>query len=140
MSDIIFVPTNYDVQKYLINCGGNKPIIMAIEILSYPSSFLNPLLKAIVPVIFAVGTIFFYQAYTSYGGNLKKIALFLLFAGIAGTLAAGFRYLGDFFISWKWGESVFLLIFAIVSILVAYLVYTRFMEIAIIFGMTGEDE
>lgn len=113
---------------------------MTIELLSFPSSFLNPLLKAIVPMLFVVGTVLFYQAYTSYGGNLKKIAFFLMLSGIAGTFAAAFRWMGDAFIQWKWGESIFLLLFAIASILASFVIYAYFWEIASIFGMTGEEE
>ncbi len=50
---------------------------MTGEILSFPTSFLNPLLKGMVIILFAIGTVIFYQAYTSYGGNLKKISFFV---------------------------------------------------------------
>ena len=113
---------------------------MTIEILSFPTSFLNPLLKLLVIILFASGTVIFYQAYTSYGGNLKKISFFLMGGGIAATLAGVFRLMGDFFIQWKWGESTFLLIFAFTSILAAFVIDSYLLEIAIIFGMGGEEE
>lgn len=113
---------------------------MAIELFSSPSGLLISVVNAVVPVFFLIGTFMFYRGYTNYGGNLKKIAFFLMCGGIAGTLASAFGWMGDFFSLWRWGESIFLFIFAIISIIVAYLVFFRLMEIAIIFGMIDGDE
>jgi hypothetical protein len=113
---------------------------MTVEILDFTKSFLNPLLKLIIAIVFAIGTVMFYQAYTRYGGNLKKIAFYLMCGGITGFIACLFRVMGDFFSQWKWGESLLFLIFALISLVVANLVYTNFREIAIVFGMWEAEE
>ncbi len=110
---------------------------MINQVLSYPVSFLNPLLKLIILIMFGIATWYYYQAYQKYGGNLKRIAWALMWGGIAGCVAAGFRLLGDFFTQFKWIETAGGLIFAVVSVYVAYLVYTKFAEIAEAFGLTG---
>jgi hypothetical protein len=111
---------------------------VVIEILSYKSSILNPLLKLLVLAIFVIGTWYFYQAGKKFGGNVGKIARFLMWGGVAATIGAGCRYLGDFFIQYKWLESTGSLLFAIISVIVAYLVYKKFREIAEAFGLAGE--
>lgn len=111
---------------------------MSIEILSYYTSILNPLLKILIILIFAIGTWYFSNARKKFGGNLGKIALLLMCGGIFGTLAAVFRFLGDYNVQDKWVESLGGLLFALVSLLVAYLVYTRFAEINEAFGLTEE--
>ncbi|TAJ45396.1 hypothetical protein CUJ86_01245 [Methanofollis fontis] len=90
--------------------------------------------------MFLAGTYLFYQAQNKYGGNLKKIATFLMWGGVTGFIATAFRYGGDYFAQYKWGESTLFLLFALISLFVAYLVYTKFMEIAEAFGMAGGDE
>jgi len=109
---------------------------MTNDIFSYPTSILNPLLKAIIILMFAVATWYFYRAYKRFGGNLKKISLALVIGSIAGCIAAAFRLLGDYWVEFKWIESIGGLIFAIVSVIVAYLVCTKFTEIAEAFGLT----
>lgn len=113
---------------------------MVIEILSYATSPFNPLLKLLVPVMFVVGTYFFYQAQKKFGGNLKTIASLLMWGGAAGVVATAFRYFGDYIPQYKWGESIVLVIFAIISLVVVCLVYSKFIEIARAFGMIGGDE
>ncbi|WP_292469616.1 hypothetical protein [Methanolobus sp.] len=112
---------------------------MVIEILSYKESFLNPLLKMVTPILFVIGVYYFYQARQAYGGEIQKIANLLFAGGIAGFIAMAFRYGGDKIVSWKWGESVFILIFAIISVYVAYLVRNRLIVAARALGIM-EDE
>ncbi|MDD1694602.1 MAG: hypothetical protein LUQ71_07745 [Methanoregula sp.] len=110
---------------------------MVIEIISYKSSILNPLLKLIIFMMFAIGTWYYYRAWKKYGGNLKVIAGALMCGGIAGCIGAGARFLGDFLVEFKWFESTGTIIFALVSVYVAWLVYTKLSEIAEAFGMAG---
>lgn len=108
---------------------------MVIELFSYKSSILNPVLKIAVMVMFGIGTWYFYQAQKKFKGNLGETARALMWGGIAGVIGAGFRFLGDVFSNFKWIESSGGLIFALASIYVAYIVYTRFAEIAHAFGL-----
>lgn len=110
---------------------------MAVDILSYNSSFLNLLLKLFIIGLFGLGIWFFYQASKKYGGNLGKIAIIFTWGGIAGFFAAIFRFLGDYNVQDKWVESIASLLFALICLLVAYLVYTKFAEIAEAFGLSG---
>lgn len=108
---------------------------MVIEILSYKASILNPLFKGLIIILYAIGTGFFFLAWKKYGGNLKVIAGALMCGGIAACIGAGARFLGDYLIQFKWMESTGVIIFALVSILVALLVYKKFSEIAVAFGL-----
>lgn len=108
---------------------------MVIEILSFKTSIFNPLLKLLVFLLFAIGTWYFYRAWKKFGGNLKIIAGALMCGGIAGCTGAGARLIGDFLIQFKWMESTGAIIFALASLFVAYLVYTRLSEIAEAFGL-----
>ena len=112
---------------------------MAIEILSYKTSILNPLIKIISIVIFCIGTYYFYMARQKYGGQLKTIANLLFLGGLAGIASAISRIIGDYILFTKWGESVFFLIFGIVSLYVAYIVRDRFIEAAKALGLMGAD-
>ncbi len=113
---------------------------MVIEILSYKTSILNPLFKFLVIVLYAIGAWFFYRAWRKYGGNLKIIAGALMCGGIAACIGAGARFLGDYLIQFKWMESTGAIIFALVSLFVAVLVYSKFSEIAEAFGLKGGGE
>lgn len=110
---------------------------MVIEILSYKSSILNPLLKLVIFVMFAIATWYYYQAWKKFGGNLKSIAGALMCGSIAACIGAGARFLGDFLIQFKWLESTGAIIFALVSVFVAWLVYMKLTEIAEAFGLAG---
>lgn len=112
---------------------------MVIEILSYKTSVLNPLMKIISILIFCIGTYYFYRASQKYGGELKTVANLLFLGGLAGIASAVSRIIGDYILFTKWGESVFFLIFGIVSLYVAYIVRDRFIEAAKAFGLTGAD-
>jgi hypothetical protein len=92
-----------------------------IEIFNYKESFLNPLLKLIVPLIFLLGTYYFYQARNQYEGELGKVVNRLFWAGLMGFLANLFRFSADYItVSFKWGESLFFLLFALVNIYAAW--------------------
>ena len=108
---------------------------MVIELFSYKTSILNPLLKIAVIVMFAIGTWYFYQAQRKFKGNIGNIARALMWGGLAGFVGAGFRLLGDVFIEFKWIESTGAFLFACASVYVAYIVYMRFAEIAVAFGL-----
>jgi hypothetical protein len=101
---------------------------MAVEILNYGTSPLNPLLKQLVPLVFVVGTYYFYRGTRTYGGEVKNMTNLLFVAGVFGILATGFRYAGDKLVSWKWGESTFFLAFALVNVYVAGTVAHRLAE------------
>jgi hypothetical protein len=58
---------------------------------------LNPLLKVVIIAMFAMGTWYFFRAGKKFGGNLGKIARLLMWGGIAGTIGAAFRFIGDYF-------------------------------------------
>lgn len=81
----------------------------------------------VTPILFAIGTYYFYQARQVYGGEIQRIANLLFAGGIAGFLATTFRYGGDNVVLWKWGESTFMLVFALTSLCVAFLVKNRLM-------------
>jgi RsiW-degrading membrane proteinase PrsW (M82 family) len=112
---------------------------MIIEIANYKDSFLSLLLKMVTPILFAIGTYYFYQARQVYGGEIQRIVNLLFAGGIAGFLATAFRYGGDSIISWKWGESAFMLIFALTSVYVAFLVKNRLIVAARALGIIEED-
>jgi hypothetical protein len=107
---------------------------MVIELFSYKSSILNPLLKVAVILLFALGTWFFFRAQIKFKGNIGGIARALMWGGLAGVTGAGFRLLGDVFVDVKWLESTGGLLVACASVYVAYVVYVRFTEIAEAFG------
>ena len=89
--------------------------------------------------MFGIGTYYFYMAKQKYGGQLKTISNFLFLGGLTGFASALFRALGDYIVFSKWGESIFFLIFGIVSLYVAYIVRDRFIEAAKALGLMGAD-
>jgi hypothetical protein len=99
---------------------------MAPELLSYTHSILNPLIKLAAIVLFILAVYYFYRCRLLYGGKLKVIATLFTMGGIVGVLASAFRYAGDYFESWKWGETIFFLALAIITLVVAYLVRIKF--------------
>jgi hypothetical protein len=111
---------------------------LSIQILSYYDSPLNPLLKILIIVLFAIGTWYFYKAEKRFGGNLQKIARLLMIGGVFGCIAAVFRFLGDFNVQDKWVESLSGLLFALISLIVAYLVYLKLTEINKAFGLVED--
>jgi RsiW-degrading membrane proteinase PrsW (M82 family) len=90
---------------------------MLPEWLNYPTSFLNPVLKIIAPLILLVGIFYFYQASRKHQGEMGTVVRRLILGGAIGVLAMGFRYAGDIVsISWKWGESVGWLLWALANL------------------------
>lgn len=111
---------------------------MVIELFSYKTSILNPLLKVAVIVMFGIGTWYFYKVQKKFKGNIGEIARALVWGGIAGFIGATFRLAGDYFTEFKWLESTGALLCALVSVYVAYIVYVKFAEIARAFGVKKE--
>lgn len=102
---------------------------MTIEILSYPTSMLNPVLKFIIFAGFVLSTGFFYQCWKKYGGILHDISTLLLFGSVAGILASAFRLQGDFLVQFKWGESIFDLILAILMLVIALVIRSKIIRL-----------
>jgi|WetSurMetagenome_2_1015567.scaffolds.fasta_scaffold47404_2 hypothetical protein len=115
---------------------------MVLDLLSYKGSFLNPLLKVLVLVLFAVAVYYFYRCRCRYGGKLQVVAALLLLGGIAGILASLFRIGGDLSVQWKWAESTFFLVLAIITLAIAILVRRKFKNAIVLFGAEqgGEQE
>lgn len=108
---------------------------MVIEILSYKTSILNPLFKLLIIILYAVGTWYFYLAWKKFGGNLKFMAGALMCGGFAAVIGSSARFLGDYLVQFKWLESTGAIVFALVSVFVAWIVYKKFSEIAVAFGL-----
>lgn len=108
---------------------------MAPDLLSYPNSFLNPLLKVVVLVLFVISVYLFYRCRLIYGGKLRLISTLLLVGGVAGILAWIFRIEGDFYSQWKWAESIFSLVLAIITLVIAYIIRMKFKNALILFGV-----
>jgi hypothetical protein len=89
---------------------------MVPDLLNYPKSVINPILKIIVPLIFLFGAYYFYRARNAYGGELGKVVRRLAIAAFIGFLASVIRYAGDLMVVWKWGESLGYLVFGIASV------------------------
>jgi len=88
-----------------------------MDLLNYKTSFLNPALKILVPLLFLVGTVYFYSIRNKYQGELGKVVRRLVIAGIFGFLANAFRYSADiWFTGLKWGESIGYLLFAAANV------------------------
>jgi len=88
-----------------------------IEIFNYKESILNPLLKLVVPFLFLWGIYYFYKARNQYEGELGKVVSRLTLAGFVGFLANLFRFAADIWsVEFKWGESLFFLIFALTNV------------------------
>ena len=91
-----------------------------MDLFNFKTSFLNPLLKWIAPFLFIAALYFFYIGRRKFGGLYKKGLDFLIISIVMGAIAFFFRVLADKIgLSFKWGESVFFLIFAIFNLLAA---------------------
>lgn len=114
---------------------------MVIEIFSYSSSVLNPLLKMVVPLLFALAAMYFFASRRRYGGMLQQIATLLLIGALVWVISSLFRLEGDFNAQYKWGESVFALISAAITLFIAVKVRYRLQDMAGVFesGEEGED-
>ena len=113
---------------------------MVIELLSYKESFLNPLFKIVIFILFLISVYYFYRCHLRYGGKLQIIANLLMLGGVAGCMAWLFRYEGDFYSQWKWGESILTLILAIISLVIAYIVRLKFKHATVLFGFEQQKD
>jgi hypothetical protein len=94
---------------------------MISDLFDYSTSFLNPALKLLVPLIFLVGTYYADRAMRRYTGEIRKLMKALTIVGTAGFLSNLFRYMADVLVvSWKWGESLAMLLFVLVSLYAAW--------------------
>ena len=90
---------------------------MILELINYKTSFLNPALKILVPLIFLMGSIYFFRIRGKYEGEIGKVVSRLAIAGLIGFLANFFRYGADiWFEDYKWGESLGYLFFALANV------------------------
>jgi len=115
-------------------------MIMTIEILSYTTSILNPGLKLLVIVLFVIAAWLFYRCRQKYGGILRQVSTLLLAGAGAGALAAAFRLEGDFFVQYKWGESLLDLAFVILTLAIALVIRSRMQEATRLFGSDGGEK
>jgi len=112
---------------------------MVIDLLSYNMSIFNPGLKVCIIVVFVIAAGILYQCRRKYGGLLRQISSLLLIVAITGTISALFRYQGDFFEHYKWGESIFGLVLAIIFLIIALFFRKKMNEIVTLFS-SYEDE
>jgi hypothetical protein len=68
------------------------------------------------------------------------VATLLLLGGVAGILGSAFRIAGDFFIQWKWAESILNLGLAIITLAIAYIVRMKFKNAITLFGVERGGE
>ena len=87
-----------------------------MDLLNYKTSFLNPAFKILVPLIFLVGSVYFFRIRDKYQGVIGIVVRRLLIAGIFGVLAHSFRLSGDIASNFKWGESIGYLLFAAANV------------------------
>jgi hypothetical protein len=113
---------------------------MAIAILSYDTSILNPFLKLLIVALFILSAWFFYRCRKVYGGILFQISTLLLIGAMVGALAALFRFQGDFYTQFKWGESIFDVIMVTISLAIALLIRAKMLDVTRVFGDTRGDE
>jgi len=116
---------------------------MSADLLSYQSGPLNPLLKVLTLVLFLVSAGFFARCRIRYGGIISQISTLLFFGAVAGAIGAAFRYEGDFYSQYKWGESLLNLLLAVFSLVIALLVRKKLADVCRILGAreeTGNDE
>lgn len=111
---------------------------MNIALLSYETSPLNELLKGIIFLLFLFASCLYYSSWKRYGGILRSVSSLLLISAIAGALGAWFRLNGDFYIQYKWGESLFNIIFGIILLALTLLIRKRFLEALLAFGIKKE--
>jgi hypothetical protein len=106
---------------------------MTIAILSYDTSILNPFLKLLIFALFVLAAWFFYRSSKTYGGILSQISTFLCIGAGVGALAALFRFQGDFYTQFKWGESIFDLVMVIICLAIALLIRAKMLEVTRLF-------
>ncbi len=89
---------------------------------SYSTSYFNPTLKIIALILIAVGITVFILARFKFKDfkDLRNVINILIASSIVIFLGFFFRLLGDFVILWKWLESTFNFIAAILFMLTAF--------------------
>ena len=93
---------------------------MNLELLNYNTSFLSPMLKWIAPILFLLASVMLAKTYRNYGGVFKDAMGLLVTSVFVGALAFLFRVGGDFILpNFKWGESLFYLVFVVFNVIVA---------------------
>lgn len=93
---------------------------MDLDLLNYNTSFLSPMLKWAAPILFLLASIMLAKAYRNYGGVFKDAVGLLVASVFVGALAFLFRVGGDLILpNFKWGESLFYLVFVVFNIIVA---------------------
>ncbi|WP_321504507.1 hypothetical protein [uncultured Methanoregula sp.] len=111
-----------------------------IEILSYDTSVMNPFIKLLVFVFFIIAAWLFYRCRQVYGGILRQVSTLLLVGSLAGALAAAFRFQGDFYTQYKWGESVFDLALVILMLSIALIIRAKMKDVTRLFESGEGDE
>ena len=106
---------------------------MVIELLSYDVSPINNLLKIVITIGFALATFILFQCQKRYGGLLHQISILLFISAFAATLSSFFRFQGDFYTSYKWGESIVGLIFIVLSLIIALIIRKKIQTITHLF-------
>lgn len=93
---------------------------MNLDLLNYNTSFLSSMLKWIAPILLLLASVMLTKAYRNYGGIFKDAMGFLVISVFVGVLAFLFRVGGDLILpNFKWGESLFYLVFVIFNVVVA---------------------
>lgn len=110
---------------------------MVIEILSYKTSIINPLLKVFAIILFGIAAYLLFRCLRQYGGVLRQVATLLCLGAFAGLLASAFRFEGDFYQQYKWGESVLNLIIVLIMLVIALVIRAR-MNAAVKVFETGQ--
>ena len=65
---------------------------------------------------------------------MHTVATLLLPSASAGILASVFRIVGDFYLPVKWAESIFSLVLAIITLVIAHIVRMKFKNAVALFG------
>jgi hypothetical protein len=113
---------------------------MGIDILSYNTSVLNPLLKLLVLLLFILAVWLFYRCRQHYGGILRQVSTLLLAGAAAGALASAFRFQGDFYVQYKWGESALDLALVLFVLVISLIIRAKMKEVARLFESGGDDQ
>jgi hypothetical protein len=114
---------------------------MPIEILSYNTSILNPGLKLLILAAFVVAAVLFYRCWQNYGGILRQVSMLLFLGSVAGTIASAFRYQGDIYQQFKWGESILDLVLVLIMLSIALVIRAKMQAVLRVFGSgEGDDQ
>ena len=111
---------------------------MVIDLLSYNTSPLNLVLKVVILCLFLGAAWLYYKSRKKYGGILHAISSLLLIGAIAGVVSAWFRLQGDFYIQYKWGESLLNVVLVFLMLVMALMIRKRLTESLAVFN-EGEE-